>query len=93
MTVLGGEPLIDWDALAPHIAHPMRESIVEALGWVGPMSAPELKRTLGDPRDPEISLACVDYHLKVLDDGEALIEIGQRPLGASVEKLYFFPQR
>jgi hypothetical protein len=81
----GGAP-IDWIALAPHIAHPTRESIVEALRWIGPLSAPELQGVLGDP---ESQLAYISYHLTTLLMGEVLAEIGQRPAGASIEKVYF----
>jgi hypothetical protein len=83
----GGPPPIDWSALAPHIEHPTRESIVEALRWIGPLSAPELKDVLDDP---EFHLAYVVYHVTTLVRDEVLIEIGQRPAGASIEKLYFF---
>ena len=66
----GGGPPIDWAALAPHIEHGARESIVEALRWVGPLSALDLEG--------------------VLDDPGVLVEIGRRPAGASIEKVYFF---
>jgi hypothetical protein len=81
----GGAP-IDWIALAPHIAHPTRESIVEALRWIGPLSAPELQGVLDDPGS---QLAYVSYHLTALVGEEVLTEIGRRPAGASIEKVYF----
>jgi hypothetical protein len=90
MTVLGGEPPIEWDALAPHIEHPARESIVEALRWIGPLSPPDLKGVLNDP---ELHLAYVAYHVTVLVREEVAIEVEQRPARASVEKLYFLGSR
>jgi hypothetical protein len=90
MTVLGGESPIDWDALAPHIEHPARESIVEALRWIGPLSAPDLKGVLDDP---ESHLAHVAYHVTVLAREEIVKEIEQRPAGASFETLYLLTPR
>jgi hypothetical protein len=86
MTMEGGGLPIDWTALAPHIEHPTRESIVEALCWIGPLSAPDLKGVLDDP---EFHLAYVSYHLAALVREEVLVEIGERVAGASIEKVYF----
>ena len=83
----GGEPCIDWAALAPLIEHETRRSIVEALRHKGPLSAPELKSALGGPG---VRLGHVAYHLRVLVSEEALVEVGERPAGASAEKIYFF---
>jgi hypothetical protein len=87
MTVTGGEPPINWAALAPLIEHETRESIVEALRWIGPLSPPELKRVIDDP---EFQLTYINYHLTALVREEVLVEVGERPAGGSVEKLYFF---
>jgi hypothetical protein len=87
MAMKGGGPPIDWEGFAPHIAHPVRESIMEALRWIGPLSAPDLKGVIDDP---EFRLAHVSYHVTTLVWEEVLVEIGQRPAGASVEKVYCF---
>jgi hypothetical protein len=87
MTMKGGGPPIDWAALAPLIEHQTRESIVEALRWLGPLSPPELKRVIDDHQS---QLACVHYHLTTLLSEEVLVEIGERAAGGSLEKLYFF---
>jgi hypothetical protein len=87
MTMERGGPPINWAALAPHIEHETRESIVEALRWVGPLSAPDLKGLLDDP---EFHLANIVYHVTTLVSEEVLVEIGQRPAGVSIEKVYFF---
>jgi hypothetical protein len=88
MTMREGEPAINWTALAPLIKHETRESIVEALLWMGPLSAPDLKCVVGGP---EIQLAYIRYHLTTLAGEEVLVEVGRRPAGASLEKLYYFP--
>jgi hypothetical protein len=87
MTMKRGEPPINWTALAPLIEHETRESIVEALRWLGPLSPPELKRVIDDP---EFQLAYIRYHVTTLVGEEVLDEIGERPAGGSVEKVYFF---
>jgi hypothetical protein len=87
MTVKGGGPLIDWAALAPLIEHETRESIVEALRWIGPLSPPDLKRVIDNP---EFQLAYIRYHLTTLVSEEVLVQISERPAGDSVEKVYFF---
>jgi hypothetical protein len=87
MTMEGGGPPIDWSALAPLIEHEARESIVEALRWVGPLSPPDLQRVIDEPG---FQLAYIRYHLTTLVSEEVLVEIGQRPAGGSLEKVYFF---
>jgi hypothetical protein len=87
MTMKGGEPRINWAALAPLIEHKTRESIVEALRWIGPLSPPDLKHVIDDP---EFQLAYIRYHVTTLVSGEVLAEIGERPSGGSLEKVYFF---
>jgi len=82
MKMKGGGSPIDRAALAPHIEHPTREFIVEALCWIGPLSVPDLKAVL---EDPELNLA---YHVRAVAEEEVLTEIGHRPAGASLETLY-----
>lgn len=86
----GGELPLDWAALAPHIEHPTRECIVEAVRWTGPLSAPDLKAILDAP---EFSLPCLAYHLRALVGEGALRAVGGRLAGASVETFYYFPVR
>jgi hypothetical protein len=86
----GGEPRIDWAALAPHIDHPVRESIMEAIRWIGPLSAPDLKAVL---EQPEFHLSYIAYHLRALAKEGVLSEVGGRPAGDSIETLYYFPLR
>lgn len=80
-----GEPPIDRAGPAPHVEHPARECIVESLRWAGPLSVPDLKGVLDDP---ELHLASIAYHVAVLVMEENLVELGQRPVGASLEKVY-----
>lgn len=85
MAMVEGEPPIDRAGPTPHIEHPARECIVEALRWAGPLSVPDLMGVLDDP---ELHLASIAYHVAVLVIEEDLVELGQRPVGASLEKVY-----
>jgi hypothetical protein len=87
MTMAGSEPPVDWAALAPHIKHPTRECIVEALRWIGPLSVADLKGVLDDSGS---RLAHVAYHVRTLVRLEILREGGRPAGGASFEKAYFF---
>jgi hypothetical protein len=85
-TMEGGGPPIDWDDFAPHIAHPTREAIVEAIRRIDePLSARDLKRVIDDPT---FHLAYFSYHVTALANEGILVESGDRSAGASVEKLY-----
>lgn len=84
----GGEPPTGWGGLAPHAAHPVREAVVEAIRWTGPLSAPDLKAVFADPR---LHLSCISYHLRALAEEGVLSKAGGRQAGASVETLYYFP--
>jgi hypothetical protein len=83
----GGEPAINWAALAPLIKHETRESIVEALRWIGPLSGPELKQVIDEP---EFQITHINYHVTTLVQGEVLVEVSERSAGTSIEKIYFF---
>lgn len=90
-TMERGEPVIDWAALAPHIAHPVREGIVEAMRWVGePLSKSELLPILRSD-DPDLSLSGVSYHVTTLVGAGALVTVAERATAGSMEALYFFP--
>jgi len=88
MTMKGGETPMHWAALAPHIENPKRESIVEAIRWIGPLAPPDLQVVLDDP---EFHLANIAYHVTALAADGVLTDIGRRSAGGSIEKLYYFP--
>ncbi|HYJ21742.1 MAG TPA: hypothetical protein VEW07_06950 [Solirubrobacterales bacterium] len=84
----GGGPPGGRAAAAPHIEHPTRESIVEAVRRLGPLSAPDLKLVLDDP---ELRIAHLAYHLRAMAYRGVLAEVGGRRTGTSIEALYYFP--
>ncbi|HEX4668432.1 MAG TPA: helix-turn-helix domain-containing protein [Solirubrobacterales bacterium] len=88
MTMKGGELSFDWDALVPHVLHPLKVAIVEALGWVGkPLSATDLTKLFDDD---DFGLSHVSYHLLKLAEAGAIKVVRRRKVRGSVEKFYFF---
>jgi DNA-binding transcriptional ArsR family regulator len=87
LTVDGGEPFT-WDALVPHIVHPLKVTIIEALGWIGkPLSASDLTKVI---EDEKYGLSHVSYHMVRLAQAGAIEVVRSRPVRGSLEKFYFF---
>jgi len=87
MTMNEGEPFA-WDLLVPHIVHPLKVAIVEAMWWVGtPLSASDLTKLIDDPA---YSLSHVSYHVGKFADCGVFKKVRQRQARGSVEKFYFF---
>lgn len=87
LTVLGGEPF-SWDALVPHIVHPLKVSIIEALRWIElPLSASDLSKVI---EDSKYGLSHVSYHMVALAGAGAIEVVRTRPVRGSLEKFYFF---
>jgi hypothetical protein len=87
LTVEGGEPFT-WDALVPHIVHPVKVAIIEALRWIGePLSASDLTKVIDDEK---CGLSPVSYHLVRLAKAGTVEVVRSRPVRGSLEKFYFF---
>lgn len=84
----GGETF-NWSALVPHIVHPAKVAIIEALLWVGePLSASDLNKLFGDS---EFYVSSISYHAIKLDKAGVLKVARTRPVRGFTEKFYFFP--
>lgn len=60
----GGGETLDWCVLVPRLVHPTKVLVIEAMLWLGPISASELKEVFeGNPDTSAIS-----YHLNSLAD-------------------------
>jgi DNA-binding transcriptional ArsR family regulator len=83
-----GGQRFSWDTVVPHIVHPLKVAIVEALCWIGePLSASDLAKAIGNER---YGLSHFSYHLVRLADAGALEVVRTRPVRGSLEKFYFF---
>jgi hypothetical protein len=86
-TVKGGEQF-HWDALVPHVVHPVKVSIVEAMSWMDqPLSSTELVRLIDDEG---IYLSHVAYHVRKLADAGAIEPVSKRQVRGATETFYFF---
>jgi hypothetical protein len=90
MTMEGGEfYAFDWAALVPHVVHPLKVAIIEALVWIGePLSPAELERIL----DHQFGLSLVSYHVNKLVETGVLEPVGNRPVRGAMETFYFFAE-
>jgi DNA-binding transcriptional ArsR family regulator len=88
MTGEGDESGFDWTRLVPHLVHPLKVSIVEALWWVGePLSASDLTKMIGDI---DYGISHVSYHMVRLARAGGLEVVRSRHVRGSLEKFYFF---
>jgi hypothetical protein len=82
----GGEPPAwSWDALIPHLIHPIKVHVLEALLWIGePLSAADLEKVFdGDPQHGLIS-----YHIKCLSNPGILECVGTRQVRGAHERYF-----
>lgn len=86
----GDEPF-DWGLLVPHIVHPTKVAIIEAIGYLDrPLSASELSKLFGGKG--KVETAHVSYHVVSLAKAEVLTAMRTRRVRGSVETFYFFTQ-
>lgn len=81
----------DWDAFVPHMVHPTKVAIVEALRHVGHQLSPVEMTRLFD--DPELNLSKVAYHARALAEKGALARVTDRQVRGALERFYYFPDR
>jgi hypothetical protein len=74
-----------WDALVPHLVHPLKVAIIEAMRWIEvPVSPRELDRVL----DEEFGVSLVSYHVRTLADVGALEKVRQRAVRGALQNFY-----
>lgn len=86
----GGELTFDWGSLVPHLVHPAKVAIIEALLWVRePLSPSDLVKLFDDGKDYYLSI--VAYHVRGLVKAGALEVRRTRQVRGAQETYYFFP--
>jgi hypothetical protein len=89
-TMEGSEPFGHWDALVPHVVHPLKVIVIEVIGWVGqPLSSSEITKVLDDSE--EFPLSNVSYHVRRLAETGVIEAVRERRVRGAVETFYFFP--
>jgi hypothetical protein len=79
------EDHFNWGALVPHLIHPAKVLIIEAMEWVAmPLSPRDLDRIF----DEQLGVSLISYHMKTLADVGAVEKIRQRPVRGALETFY-----
>lgn len=81
----GNNQHFNWDTLVPHLIHPMKVAIIEAMSWVEePVSPRELDRMFGD----EYGVSLVAYHVRVLADIGTVEPVRQQAVRGALQTFY-----
>jgi len=87
--VTATDGMYEWDELVPHIVHPTKVAIVEALRYLGhELSSTEMSKMFDDPTT---TLSHVAYHVRSLAEKGALVQTGQRQVRGALERFFYFP--
>lgn len=75
----------DWGALVPHVLHPLKVAIIEAMLWIElPLSAKELDRVF----DEGAGLSLISYHVRTLAKMDVIEIVEERPVRGALQRLY-----
>jgi predicted MarR family transcription regulator len=77
-----------WEKLVPHIIHPLKVTILEAMLWIDqPLSSTDLVKVIDDEEFP---LSNISYHVRKLLEAGAIKEVRNRQVRGATETFYFF---
>lgn len=80
-----GNVTLDWGVLVPHLVHPTKVWIIEAMLWIDrPLSASELERVF----DLTLSLSRIAYHVKSLVKGGMLRQVDKHQIRGAWKRMY-----
>jgi len=75
----------DWGDLVPHLIHPLKVAIIEALEWVEvPLSPRDLDRLFYE----QFGVSGVAYHMRTLARAGVVEKVRRRPVRGAVETFY-----
>ncbi len=75
----------EWDMLVPHLVHPLKVAIIEAMSWIEePTSPRELALMFGD----EYGVSLVAYHVRTLADVGVLEKVRQQAVRGALQTFY-----
>jgi hypothetical protein len=82
---MSATPNFNWDSLVPHLVHPVKVAIIEAMEWVDvPLSPRELDRIF----DEQFGLSLVAYHVRTLAEVGVVEKVGQQPVRGALQTFY-----
>jgi hypothetical protein len=80
-----GSRSFEWEMLVPHLVHPLKVAIVEAMSWIEePISARDLDLLFGE----EFGVSLVAYHVRILADYGALEKVGEQAVRGALQTFY-----
>lgn len=75
----------DWDTLVPHLIHPVKVAILEAMAWIEvPVSPRELDKSF----DEQFGVSLVSYHVRTLVDVGAVEKVHQQAVRGALQTFY-----
>ena len=80
---------VDWVELVASFIHPIKVTIIEALGWIGRPLSPSLLEEMF--ADEGLYLSLISYHASSLCDLGVIEIVATRPNRGALERFYFFP--
>jgi len=85
MTGSQNQSPFDWGLLVPHLIHPVKVAIIEAMKWVGvPLSPRELDHLF----DEQFGVSLVAYHMRTLAEVGVVGKVGQQPVRGAMQTFY-----
>jgi hypothetical protein len=84
------EATLAWEALVPHVVHPAKVAVLEALRWIGrPLSSHDLVEVF----DTEgLYLSMISYHVRKLFEFGVIVPVQTRRVRGAMETFYYFPE-
>jgi hypothetical protein len=80
----------DWDLLVPHLVHPMKVAIIEAMMWIEvPVSPKELDLAF----DEQYGVSLVSYHMRRLADVGVVEKVHQQAVRGALQTFYVLAAR
>jgi hypothetical protein len=82
---MSDNPPFNWAVLVPHIVHPVKVAIIEAMEWIEvPLSPKELDRIFGE----EFGVSLVSYHMRTLADLGVVERVRQQSVRGALQSFY-----
>jgi len=75
----------EWDMLIPHLVHPLKVAIIEAMTWIDEPVSP---RDLDLAFEEEFGVSLVSYHVRILADYGALEKFRQQAVRGALQTFY-----
>lgn len=80
----------DWDFFIPHLVHPLKVAVIEAMQWIAvPVSPRELDRCFNE----DFGVSLISYHVRSLADLGVVEMVRQEPVRGALQNFYALTAR